>query len=113
MADAITVSSVDAGTKTSGRNEDYWGNRRVALYRVTPDPTANVGGVSFDARKFGFDRPVAAVFVNVRYNSTDKNRYTWQYDATNKKLVQYDNTDNDDGNGDTIASVLDVLVISE
>lgn len=111
---AVTVTSVNAGVTTSGRNEDSWGARRVGLYRVTLDNSYLAGGVAFDPRLFGFDKPVAAVFSDVRKVAATVGK-SFMYDYVNKKVVAtVDSTGVEVANAvDLSTVVIDVIVVSE
>jgi hypothetical protein len=114
--DTITVHGVDAGTRTSGRSEDVWGARRVGLYNVTFSSSfpGTAGGATFDPRKYGFDRPVGAVFISQPLNAVSTGRYQFTYDKVNAKIQVWDTTDDDVADGDDLSTVsVDVLVISE
>lgn len=113
-AAAQSVKSVDAGVTTSGRNEDYWGQRRTALYRVQGPAVAGSSGIAFDPRTVGFDRPVAAVFLTTRKPQSGNDYRAASYDATAKAIIVWDFTDGDVGTGDDMSALfIDVLVISE
>ncbi len=115
--DNATVAAVSGVNVLSGRNEDIWGNRRVGLYRVTLGTSAPTTGYSFDPRAFGFQGPVAAVFISPHIVTANAAlmRYLFFYDAASKKIVPADITDTFDAAGadDLSSVVLDVLVIGE
>jgi hypothetical protein len=113
-AAAQSVTAVYAGAKTTGRNEDYWGNRRVALYRVQGPATAGADGIVFDPRAQGFDRPVASVFLTTHKCQSGNDYRATLYDFTAKTILVNDFTDSDAGTGDDMSALfIDVLVISE
>jgi hypothetical protein len=115
--DAVTVVPVSSATKTSGRNEDVWGNRRIALYRVTLSSSAPAGGFTFDPKTYGFQGIPAAVFFtrHILVANVANARYDFFYDFVNKKIVPLDATDSyDDAAADDLSTViLDVLVVGE
>lgn len=82
---ASSVSSVDGGVTTTGRNENVWGSRRVGLYRFTPSTSYPTGGEPFDPRSFGFQGPVGAVFLSVRSVAAAVTR-RFEYDHAAKTI---------------------------
>lgn len=109
---AVSVTNVSGSTaQTSGRNEDVWGARRIGLYRVTLDSSYTSGGEAFDPRSYGFDRPVAAVFITPQ-KVTATIDYVFTYDYVNKKIFATD-AGAESGADDLSTVVLDILVISE
>lgn len=111
---ASSVTSVNAGVTTSGRNEDIWGTRRVGLYRFTPSTSYATGGEAFDPIAFGFQGPVATVFLTVRSVAGAITR-RFEYDFAAKKIKAIvTSTGAEVAAAQDLSTVLiDVLVIGE
>lgn len=111
---ASSVTSVNAGVTTSGRNEDVWGARRVGLYRFTPSTSYPTGGEPFDPRAFGFDKPVASVFLTVRsVAAAVTRRFEYDFAAKTIKAVVTSTGAEVAAAQDLSTVVIDVLVVSE
>lgn len=112
---AVSVTAISGSTaQTEGRSEDVWGRRRVGLYRVTMDSSYVTGGEPFDPIAFGFQGPVAAVFISTRKVAVSVDT-KFDYDFVNETIfgtvlstgVQIANAT------DLSTVVLDVVVVGE
>lgn len=107
----VTVATLNAGTTIDGRARDIWGTRTVGLFQVTMDSSYTSGGEAFDPRSYGFDKPVAGVFLSPRYVAAAVGA-TFQYDHANKKILSFCGAD-ESGAVNLSTVVLDVIVVSE
>lgn len=115
MATVTVVTDVSGSTaQTTGRQLDVFGARRVGLFRVANTGTYAAGGIAFDPRSYGFDRPVGAVFLTERYVAASATRH-FKYDHVNKKIIGYvTSTGVEIANGQDLSTIVfDVLVVSE
>lgn len=110
----VSVTGINAGTTRSGRAEDIWGSRRVGMYQVTMDSSYLTGGELFDPRAFGFDKPVAAVFLSVHSVAAAVTR-RFEYDFVNKTIKGVvTSTGAEIASGQDLSTiVIDALVIGE
>jgi len=112
---AATVTSVSgSAAQTQGRSEDVFGRRRVGLYRCTLSSSYTTGGEAFNPTSFGFQGPVASVFLTVRSVAASVTR-RFEYDFTAKTIIGFVTS-----TGAEIAAaqnlstiVVDVLVVGE
>lgn len=112
---AATVKNISAGTtETKGRTLEVFGTRRVGLFQLTLSSSYSTGGEAFDPRSFGFDKPVAAVFLTVHSVAASVTR-RFEYDYANKKVIGFvTSTGVEIAAGQNLSTILvDVLVISE
>lgn len=115
MATTTVVTSVSGSTaQTAGRQLDVFGARRVGLFRVANTGTYAAGGIDFDPRNFGFDKPVATVFLAEREVAASATRH-WKYDFVNKKIIGFVTSTGAEiaGGQDVSTIVFDALVVSE
>ena len=118
MTTSPTIASPAAAgsNPATGRNIYVEGNRYVARFKVTLATTHAGAGDAFDPQTYGFPYTPAEVKLQWHDSASVANNYRYipSYDFTNKKICLWDNTDNDNGDGDTLTSpVLDVIVYSE
>jgi hypothetical protein len=115
MATTTTVTNVSgSAAQTDGRQLDVFGARRVGLFRVANAGTYAAGGIAFDPTAFGFDRPVATVFLAEREVAASVTRH-WKYDFVNKKIIGFvTSTGVEIANGQDVSTIVfDALVVSE
>lgn len=115
MATTTTVTNVSGSTaQTTGRTLDDFGARRVGLFRVTNAGTYAAGGIDFDPRSFGFDMPVATIFLSEREVAASVTRH-WKYDYVNKKIIGFvTSTGVEIANGQDVSTIVfDALVFGE
>lgn len=115
---SANVKPVGGSSAPVGRSSDIWGRRPIGLYRINLTSSAPAGGFTFDPATFGFQGPIGAVFISrhsLVANFPAMNRYSFEYDFVNKKIVPKDATDaGDDAAGDDLSTItLDVIVVGE
>ena len=112
---ASSVGSVSAGTtQTAGRAEGVWGRRRTGLYRFTPSTSYPTGGESFNPVSFGFQGPVAAVWLTVRSVAASvTRRFEYDHSAKTIKAVVTSTGAEVAAAQDLSTILIDVLVIGE
>ena len=115
MATTTTVQNVSASAaQTDGRQVDVFGARRVGLYRVINAGTYAAGGIAFDPTTFGFDRPVAAIWLSEREVAASVTRH-WKYDYVAKKIIGFvTSTGVEIAAGQDVSTIqFDALVVGE
>lgn len=112
-ASSVTAVSGSAA-QTQGRTEDVFGRRRVGLYRFTPSTSYPTGGEPFNPVQFGFQGPVASVFLTVRSVAASvTRRFEYDFAAKTIKAVVTSTGAEVAAAQDLSTVVIDVLVIGE
>lgn len=115
MATTTVVTNVSgSAAQTDGRKITTIANRRAGFFRVANTGTYAAGGISFDPRAFGFDYPVAAVWLSERYVAASDTRH-WKYDYVNAKIKGFvTSTGAEIANGQDVSTIVfDALVFGE